>query len=68
MSLKDFHVIFIALAILCSGGFWAWADWNPDVAKELKVLALANLSGSLAIGLFIYGLWYVIKKSRTIPA
>jgi hypothetical protein len=66
MSLKGFHILFIALAFLCAAGFWAWCLWNGDTVERLRIASLGNLSGSLAIALFIYGLWFVLKKSRTI--
>ena len=65
MSLKGFHILFITLAFLCAGGFWAWCIWDADAA-HLGVLPVGNLSGSLALVLLVYGLWFVIKKSRTI--
>jgi len=66
MSLKGFHILFITLAFLCSGGFWAWCVWDGDSARQLGVVAVGNLSGSLALTLLAYGLWFVIRKSRTI--
>ena len=35
-------------------------------AEELGVTALGNYSGSLAIALFIYGVWFAAVKSKTI--
>ena len=66
MSLKGFHILFIALAFLCSGGFWAWCIWDADAARRLGVAAVGNLSGSLALALLGYGLWFVIRKSKAI--
>ncbi len=66
MSLKGFHIIFIALAFLCAGGFWAWCVWDAESAQRLGAATLGNLSGSLALALLAYGLWFVIKKSKTI--
>jgi hypothetical protein len=66
MSLKGFHILFIALAFLCSGGFWAWCVREADTARKLGVAAAGNLSGSLAIVLLVYGLWFVVKKGKTI--
>lgn len=66
MSLKGFHILFIVLAFLSSGGFWAWCAWDPDTALQLGVVPLGNLSGSLAISLVLYGLWFILRKSRTI--
>ncbi len=66
MSLKGFHILFIAFAFLCSAGFWAWVAMDAERATELGVSTMGNLSGSLAILLFVYGLWFAIVKSRTI--
>ncbi len=66
MSIKGFHIIFITLAFLCSGGFWAWCVWDAEAARQLGAVAAGNLSGSLALVLLVYGLWFVIIKSRTI--
>jgi hypothetical protein len=66
MSLRGFHLLFITLATLCSAGFWAWAYCDQETARELHVMTAANLSGSLAIGLFFYGLWFAFVKSKTI--
>ena len=66
MSLKGFHILFITLAFLCAGGFWAWCVQDVETARELGVVAVGNLSGSLALALLVYGLWFVIKKSKTI--
>jgi hypothetical protein len=68
MSLKGFHILFIALAFLCSGGFWAWCVWDAEAAGQLGAVPVGNLSGSLALVLLVYGFWFVIKKSRTIRA
>lgn len=66
MSLKGFHIIFIILALLCTAGFWAWCAVYGDRARELGVSAIGNLSGSLALGLFVYGIWFVVRKSKSI--
>jgi hypothetical protein len=66
MSLKGFHILFIILAFLCSAGFWAWVALDPERAAEHGVTTLGNLSGSLAILLAVYGLWFAIVKSKTI--
>jgi O-antigen ligase len=66
MSLKGFHILFIIFAFACSAGFWAWVVMDAERASELGVTAMGNVSGSLATLLFIYGLWFAIKKSKTI--
>lgn len=66
MSLKGFHIIFITLAFLCTAGFWGWTVVFVERAKELGVVSLGNFSGSLAIALLVYGVWFVVRKSKTI--
>lgn len=66
MSLKGFHILFIIFAFLCCAGFWAWTALDSERASDLGVTTMGNLSGSLAVLLFIYGLWFAIVKSRTI--
>jgi hypothetical protein len=66
MSLKGFHILFISLAFLCSAGFWAWVAMDSKRAQEHGVAALGNYSGSLAIALLIYGVWFAAVKSKTI--
>ncbi|WP_009960643.1 hypothetical protein [Verrucomicrobium spinosum] len=66
MSLKGFHILFIVLAFLCTAGFWAWTVVEVDQAREARAVVAGNLSGSLAILLLVYGIWFVAKKSKTI--
>lgn len=66
MSLKGFHIIFIFFAMLCSAGFWAWTAVNYEAARQLNAVALGQASGILGIVLFFYGIWFVVKKSKTI--
>ena len=66
MSLKGFHIIFIIFAVLCSVGFWLWALADPQSAKDLNVVLLGQGSGVLGIVLFFYGIWFVVRKSKTI--
>lgn len=66
MSLKGFHILFITLAFLCAGGFWAWSMWDVESAQRLGATTLGNLSGSLALALLAYGSWFVVIKSKTI--
>ena len=66
MSLKGFHILFLVFAFLCTAGFWAWTALDATRAAELGVAAMGNFSGSLAIALLAYGLWFVVCKSKTI--
>lgn len=66
MSLRGFHILFLILALMCSAGFWGWTVLMPELAQEHDAVVMGNLSGSLAIGLLIYTLWFVLVKSKTI--
>ena len=66
MSLKAFHIFFIAMAVLISWSFPAWVWLGFATAKStvgLQVMAIG--SAVLGVGLLIYGL-YFIRKSRHI--
>lgn len=54
MSLKLFHLVFVTLATLLAVGFavWAWQNGQP---------VLAGLSAVVALGLPVYGWWFVRK-------
>jgi riboflavin transporter FmnP len=66
MSLKGFHIIFIVLAFLCTAGFCAWTIMDVEGARNLGAQPIGALSGILALAVFIYGAWFVIKKAKTI--
>jgi len=66
MSLKGFHILFIIIAFLCTAGFWGWAVLDAEKAGELGATAAGNISGSLALALLVYGIWFVAKKNKTI--
>jgi hypothetical protein len=66
MSLRGFHILFLVLALLCSAGFWAWTLLLPELAQEANAVVMGNFSGSLALGLLVYTLWFVLVKSKTI--
>ena len=66
MSLKHFHVVFLFFAILCDGGFWLWTRLQPDAAAKLGAQGLGMIAGWTSLFLIGYGIWYVVRKSRTI--
>ncbi len=66
MSLKYFHIIFLAFAILCDGGFWLWLHFMPEDAARAGALPMKPYAGLLCIVLLVYALWYVVKKMRSI--
>jgi hypothetical protein len=59
MSLKGFHIVFIALAILLMAFFAVWCLVNETGTR----VGVASAVG--AVSLLIYGVWFV-KKSRNI--
>lgn len=58
MSLKAFHILFIALATLLAAGCAWWAFTN-------SITAFGAASAVAAVALFIYGIYFV-RKSRKI--
>lgn len=66
MSLKHFHVIFLVFAILCDAGLWLWIHLMPEDAARTGALVLKPYVGLLCLALLAYGVWYVVKKMRTI--
>ena len=66
MSLKGFHIIFIFFAVLCTVGFCVWTNMNLETARELNAVAIGQASGFIAAILVVYGVWFVVKKSKTI--
>jgi hypothetical protein len=66
MSLKSFHVFFIVLAILCTLGFCAWVFWRPGVEDSMALRTWGVTSGVIGVGLALYGIWFVVRKSRKI--
>jgi len=65
MSLKAFHIVFIAASTLLSFGFGAW-EFNAWRSTGATVdLALAIGSTVVGIGLLVYGR-YFLKKLKHI--
>lgn len=66
MSLKSFHVLFIALAVLSSLGFavWTFTKGGAELASALGVLGV--FSGLASAVLAVYGVWFVVRKSGRI--
>ncbi len=66
MSLKGFHIIFIIAAILCAFGFYGWTVVESEAAVAMGVVGLGKFSGVIGAGLLLYGIWFVVKKFKTI--
>jgi hypothetical protein len=64
MSLKGFHIVFIVLAALCSMGFAAWVLQAPGAIVTDSLRISGWFSAAAGITLVVYGVWFVVKKSR----
>jgi len=63
MSLKSFHVFFIALAVLSSLGFAVWTFTKGGAELASGPGAMGVLSLLAAVALAVYGVWFVVRKS-----
>lgn len=66
MSLKYFHLVFLAFAFLMDGGFWMWMHFLPEEAAHAGVLHLKPFAGILCVLIGLYTAWYLARKMRTI--
>ncbi len=64
MSLKAFHIIFIAFSVLLAVGFGIWAinDWMKHGHMSSAALGFGSLLGSVMM--FWYGVWFWRKLKR----
>lgn len=61
MSLKSFHIFFVAASILFLIGFGLWfVLTSPSAVEEINVFG-GLLSWSLAGGLLVYGIRFLQK-------
>jgi hypothetical protein len=62
MTLKAFHVVFVLAATLLSAGFGVWSFHTYLTAERETVHALLGaLSLAFAVGLVVYGGWFLRK-------
>lgn len=61
MSLKAFHVFFIAVAALTALMFGAWGVWDFGRTGKGGTLAMGILGFVAAAALVFYGLWFLRK-------
>ena len=61
MSLKYVHVVFIAAATALSVvfGTWCYAQWRAN--GDLGMLTGTVGSAATAVGLLVYGRWFLVK-------
>jgi hypothetical protein len=65
MSLKAFHILFVAASIVLSFGFAAWALAQYSNSRDGLMLVFGLGSGAAGVGLVFYGR-YVLKKLKKI--
>lgn len=65
MSLKAFHVVFIAAALVLAGwtAWWSWGRWATGDGGSW--LALAAACGAAVVALVVYGAWF-LRKTREV--
>ena len=61
MSLKAFHIIFVALATVLSMCFGLWVLRQHSDAPSVGLLAVAVGSMAFAAILIVYGVWFLRK-------
>ena len=66
MSLKHFHVIFIAIAVLLCVGFGAWTFLADSDQITALIQATGIFSLILAAVLAVYGIWFYRKSKKVI--
>jgi hypothetical protein len=51
---------------LFDAGFFLWTRLAPDQAAAAGAAGLGAVAGWTCLGLLVYGVWYLFRKSRTI--
>ena len=61
MSLKSFHIAFIAVSSVMCFGVAGWGIWNYLALGEAWALVFAALSVIFGVGLILYGIRFLRK-------
>jgi len=61
MSLKTFHIVFVLMCTLLALGFGAWAIQAYRLNGEIDTLVAGIGSFLGAVGLLVYGRWFLHK-------
>ena len=64
MSLKAFHIVFILMSTLLSVGFCWWMLRSYSATGAVSELVMGILSGATAVGLVVYGRYFLKKLKR----
>ncbi|HKQ46490.1 MAG TPA: hypothetical protein VJZ71_00290 [Phycisphaerae bacterium] len=64
MSLRAFHILFIAIVIAGADliGAWALLEYRTSGEAEMLLAGIVTLVGGL--GLIAYGIWFMRKLDR----
>ena len=65
MSIKGFHLIFIAIAALFCAGFGVWALFLDDHANGVGTKIFGGVTLAASVALVVYG-FYFRRKSKDI--
>lgn len=63
MSLKNFHIAFITICVLFTGGFSAWCLLVPGLPSMFVTMGWISAAGGLF--LLIYGIRF-LKKAKNV--
>ena len=63
MSLKNFHIAFITICVLFTGGFAAWCLLVPGLPAMFTAMGWISASGGLL--LLVYGIRF-LKKAKNV--
>ncbi|MBX3395760.1 MAG: hypothetical protein KF841_10370 [Phycisphaerae bacterium] len=61
MSLKAFHIVFIAGSVILAVGFGVWAAREYSSAGDRTMLVMSGSSFASAAVLMVYGRWFLRK-------
>ena len=64
MSLKAFHIVFIAIASLCAFGFAYWSMMRFLSEGDTMSVAAAVISFACGLGLILYGIRFLHKLKK----
>jgi len=64
VSLKAFHIFFVTLSVMLAVGFTIWALNDYRTSERASSLVGAGISSVGAIGMIVYGRWFLQKLRR----
>lgn len=64
MSLKAFHIFFIAVSVLVAFAFSAWTIVQFSAFGETWTLVMGLLSAGVGVGLIVYGRRFLHKMKH----